>query len=170
MKTNDPMRRMLAGIDLGTLDGSDISAAHQQVIEEGWTATDDGALLLRGLLERYSGDLHAFHDVVALESAVNGRGVVDWDLPMDDARRRQPLVRRAFDFAYAALARAREQGFAVLAYVSISRADTDEAPLTAHVTMCGVHPELPPYLADPASATEAVAEIGHADLPPRGTR
>lgn len=53
-------------------------------------------------------------------------------------------MRRAFAFAYAALARAREQGFAVLAYVSISRADTDEAPLTAHVTMCGVHPELLP--------------------------
>ncbi|WP_259453674.1 hypothetical protein [Streptomyces ginkgonis] len=161
---------MLTGIDLGELDSGDLSAAHRQVIEDGWTKTDDGALLLRGLLERYAGDLHAFHDVVALESAVNGRGVVDWDLPMDDARRRQPLVRRAFAFAYAALARAREQGFAVLACVSISRADTDEAPLTAHVTMCGVHPELPPYLADPASATEAVAEIGHADLPPRGAR
>ncbi|MFG2737371.1 hypothetical protein ACGFX7_21450 [Streptomyces harbinensis] len=171
MRTTDPMRRILTDIDLGKLDGGDVSAAHQQVVEEGWTKTDEGALLLHGLLEQYSGNLHAFHDVLALEAAVNGRGVVDWDLPMEDARRRQPLVRRAFAFAYAALARAREQGFAVLAYVSVSRADTDEAPLTAHVTWCGVHPELPPYLADPASAREAVAEIGHADLPPcRGRR
>ncbi|MGW6696146.1 hypothetical protein ACWF62_20535, partial [Rhodococcus sp. NPDC054953] len=58
------------------------------VLEHGWTTTHDGAYLLCGFLDGYVGDLDAFRDVVALETAVNGRAVTDFDLPLEDRHRR----------------------------------------------------------------------------------
>ncbi|MGW0983860.1 hypothetical protein ACWD33_23935 [Streptomyces xiamenensis] len=166
MRTNDAMRRLLGDVDVRELGIDDVPGGLRSVLERGWTATGDGAYLLRGFLDGYVGDLDAFQDVVALETAVNGRAVTDFDLPLKDRHRRRPLLRRAFAFALSGLAAAEDQGLrGMRAHVSLSRAATEERPLTAHVTFCGVHPGLPPYLADPETAQGAVAELSVSDLP-----
>ncbi|MGW7294228.1 hypothetical protein ACWGIB_17805 [Streptomyces xiamenensis] len=138
------------------------------MLERGWTTTLHGAYLLRGFLDGYVGDLDAFQDVIALETAVNGGAVTEVDLPLEDRHRRRPLLRRAFAFALSGLATAEDQGLrGMRAHISLSRAVTEERPLTAHVTFCGSHPGLPPYPADPDRVESAVAELSVADLPQR---
>ncbi|MFF2376353.1 hypothetical protein ACFVUW_18420 [Streptomyces xiamenensis] len=69
------MRRLVGDVGIRGLGIDDVPDGLRSVLERGWTATGDGAYLLRGFLDGYVGDLDAFRDVVALETAVNGRAV-----------------------------------------------------------------------------------------------
>ncbi|MFI9464260.1 hypothetical protein [Streptomyces xiamenensis] len=57
MKTNDAMRRLVGDVGIRGLGIDDVPDGLRSVLERGWTATGDGAYLLRGFLDGYVGDL-----------------------------------------------------------------------------------------------------------------
>jgi hypothetical protein len=74
------------------------------VLAEEWVLGYRDAQLLRALSSGYRpDDSDSFVDVVQFESAVNGRGMTDWDLPWDGRERGVRLVRRSLAYACAAL-------------------------------------------------------------------
>ncbi|WP_239078292.1 hypothetical protein [Streptomyces sp. SID9124] len=91
-----------------------------------------------------------YADRLAEETTVNGRGMTDYDLPTATDERAPVLVRRCLAYVAACLRRARDDfgDTAVKAYVTLSFADTDEAPLTAYVTFCTPLPDVRPYVPD----------------------
>ncbi|MCF3136869.1 hypothetical protein IPZ69_42470 [Streptomyces olivochromogenes] len=144
------------------------------VLAEGWMLGYRGAQLLGALSSGYRpDDPDGFVDVVQFESAVNGRGMTDWDLPRDGRERGVRLLRRSLSYACAAL-RAVPESFAwpVFGYVSLSCGGLEDDILTANVTFCTKREGVLPYVDDIESfAHEALLEISQEDamkLMPRG--
>jgi hypothetical protein len=80
MRLNDRMIG-LVGAELSPVYLDDVPAAYRAIAEEGWTVGRDGAYLLSALQAGYHGLSGAqLDDVVRLEAAVNGRGMMDYDL------------------------------------------------------------------------------------------
>lgn len=131
----------------------------REVVERGWSTTPAGGRVLTGLRPEVSA---TYSDRLGEETTVNGRGMTDYDLPAATDERAPVLVRRCLAYVAVCLRGAQEHfgDTAVKAYVSLSFADTDEAPLTSNVTFCTPFPDVLPYIAD----IEGVADAGVAEF------
>ncbi|WP_371669418.1 hypothetical protein OG985_18175 [Streptomyces sp. NBC_00289] len=77
----------------------DVPDAFRAVVRAGWTMDGD-AQLLTALRSGYSGGGRAeFHDVIHHEATVNGRGMMDHDLPASGPARLETLLRRSLGYA-----------------------------------------------------------------------
>lgn len=163
VRSNQQMRNLLEQVNLTHLTAEDIPPLFREVAERGWSTTDTGARLLTDL--RPEGEATYF-DRLAEETSVNGRGMIDWDLPTATAERTNPLLRRCLAYIGACLRKAAGEfgDDRVKAYLSLSLGGLDDDLMTAHVTFCTPRPELPPYIANLEEAKDAaVAEISLAD-------
>ncbi|MFD9218794.1 hypothetical protein ACFWDI_01885 [Streptomyces sp. NPDC060064] len=153
------MADLLRRVDISHLGEGDIPEQFLDVATEGWTTSAGGARVLSALASASSGK---FFDVVQEEYSVNGRGMIDYDLPVSGNEREETLLRRCLAYCFACLDKASEQlgSNSVMAYVSISAGGLDEEILTANVTFCGDHPGFPPYVEDIESyREEALIEL-----------
>ncbi|MDQ0599797.1 hypothetical protein QF037_004142 [Streptomyces canus] len=143
----------------------DVPHQFRAVAHAGWTV-DDGAQLLTALKSGYSGAGRTeFEDVVHYEATVNGRGMMDYDLPDSGSERLGTLLRRSLGYACTALlAVPPSSQWPVLAYISLSEGGSNDDLLTAHVTFCSRRPDVPPYVDDVESYVhEALMEISQED-------
>lgn len=127
---------------------------------------DGEAQLLTALHSGYSGGgRQEFEDVIHYEATVNGRGMMDYDLPRSGPERRDTLLRRSLGYACTALQAVPEgQKWPILGYVSLSEGGLEDNILTAHVTFCSQRPELSPHVGDVDSYThEALLELSQED-------
>ena len=164
MQTNTAMAGLLARTDVSGLGEDDVPAPFRDVVRQGWTTSPSGARLLAALVATTQG---TYVDVVQEEYAVNGRGMIDEDLPASGAERKAALLRRCLAYARLALLGAHERfGDAeVKGYVSLSTGGFYEDTVTAYVTFCAEHPGLPHYLGPiEGYEEEAVAELVLADF------
>ncbi|MFI1361904.1 hypothetical protein [Streptomyces griseochromogenes] len=138
----------LAGAGLPSVRPDDVPPAYRALAEEGWTVDADGACLLSALRAGWSGSAAGeFGDVVHFEATVNGRAMMDHDLPADGPERRHRLLRRSVAYACLALRAApAEGGHAVLGYVSLSEGGLSDDTPTSHVTFCTRRPDVLPYV------------------------
>ncbi|MFF0064136.1 hypothetical protein ACFYRC_21775 [Streptomyces sp. NPDC005279] len=153
------MADLLRRVDVSYLGECDVPEQFLDVVREGWTTSASGARVLSALAAASSG---TFFDVVQEEYSVNGRGMIDYDLPASGHEREEALLRRSLAYCFACLDKASEQlgSNSVMAYVSISAGGLDEDTLTANVTFCGDHPGLPSYVQDIESyREEALMEL-----------
>ncbi|MET7730913.1 hypothetical protein ABZT02_06055 [Streptomyces sp. NPDC005402] len=137
------------------------------VVQGGWTV-ENGAHVLTALYSNYSGAVQSeFGDVVHFEATVNGRGMMDYDLPDSGPERLKSLLDRSLAYACTALLAAPVSGpWPVLGYISLSEGGIDDNLLTAHVTFCTRRVGLPPFVQDMDSYThEALMEISQRDAP-----
>jgi hypothetical protein len=80
-RCDDAMRVLVDGVDLAGAGPTDLPAGWMaDVARRGWTVEPDGAVVAVG---PRAGDRARFADRTGWEGAVNGRGVVDLDLPLD---------------------------------------------------------------------------------------
>ncbi|MET7482554.1 hypothetical protein [Streptomyces sp. NPDC005538] len=142
----------------------DVPDAYRAIVAAGWIVDGD-ARLLAALHSGYSGTgREEFQDVIHYEVTVNGRGMMDYDLPMAGPKRREMLVRRSLGYACTALLAVPKNWPNTFGYVSLSGGETDDDMLTAHVTFCSEHADTPRYLNDLESyGQEALLEIPQTD-------
>ncbi|MEU9533298.1 hypothetical protein [Streptomyces sp. NPDC048213] len=145
MRSNARMRALLREADTSGLSVQDIPPAFREVVQRGWSLSPSGGRVLTDLLLDVPTQ---YADRLAEEITVNGRGMTDYDLPSAADERAPLLVRRCLAYVAACLGRARKDfgDSAVRAYVSLSFADTDDAPLTAYVTFCTPLPDVRSYI------------------------
>ncbi|WP_234438958.1 hypothetical protein [Streptomyces sp. NRRL B-3229] len=158
------MADLLAGFEVDVRE-EHVPDQFRAVVQRGWIE-QDGAQLLAALYSNYSGAAQSgFEDVVQYEATVNGRGMMDYDLPSSGPERSGPLLNRTFSYACTALlAVPAGWPWPILAYVSLSEGGLDDDLLTAHVTFCSRRPGLPPFVQEIESYThEALMEISRDD-------
>lgn len=163
---NAAMARLLDRIDISGITESEIPGLFREVLDGGWTIDPTGAMLLRRLKESYNGE-PAFVDPVHKETTINGRGMIDYDLPIIAAEREEKLLRRCIAYACAAIRVARDvrQSPETLSYITMSVSSGGEKLLTANVTFCGDYNDFPSYIANIDDyRNEALMEISLADL------
>ncbi|MES5823849.1 hypothetical protein [Streptomyces sp. RG80] len=164
MRTNAQMSEFLRAVEIRVRE-EDMPDQFRAVVEAGWTLEEE-ARLLRALYSGYSGVGRAeFDDVVHFEAVVNGRGMMDYDLPDAGSERLGPLLRRSLGYACTALLSVPSDGlWPVLGYISLSEGGLNDDMLTAHVTFCSQRPDLPPYVPDVESHKQgALMEISERD-------
>jgi hypothetical protein len=146
---NDRMLGLL-GSELPSVHPDDVPAAYRAIAEEGWTLGGNGAYLLSALRAGYHGSTDAdIEDIVHFEAAVNGRSMMDYDLPASGPERQDRLLRRSIAYACLALqAVPRECAHEILGYVSLSEGGLSDDRLTASITFCTRRPGVPPYVDD----------------------
>ncbi|MFI2368410.1 hypothetical protein [Streptomyces sp. NPDC018833] len=160
MRMNRAMAEVLANVDTKDLTDADIPPMFLAISNEGWTTTPSGAYVLAALAASGPGGTYA--DLVHEEVTLNGRGMVDHDLPPKGRERVEPLVRRCLAYARRCLAGAEEVPVdpMLTAYVSVSESWTEERTVTAYVTFCRTHPGVSPYVTDPEDYRhEALLEL-----------
>jgi hypothetical protein len=161
MRTNDAMTRLLEQVDISELTLEDIPQAFREILEQGWQEVN-GLWLLKALHEGYVGDADGFTGSVEAEATLNGRGMIDYDLPDETPQRLTTLVRRSFAYAGAGtLSAERVAGNpGVVAYVSVSEGDDGSGLHSANVTFCVPRENEPGYVSDFDSyEREALAEL-----------
>ncbi|MCX4716969.1 hypothetical protein [Streptomyces virginiae] len=159
MRTNEKMTRMLAEYPVSELTDRDIPPMFHEVAVEGWSYTPNGARVLTGLVPELAG---SYVDVLQEETSINGRGMIDYDLPAAESDRTGPLLRRCLAYVFACLVEA-ERKFGdqeVRSYVILSLGGEDDDLLTATVTFCTHNPDALPYIRDVENVQDAaVAEL-----------
>jgi len=143
----------------------DVPDPFRAIIRAGWVAEGD-AQLLTALFSGYSGTpLTEFDDVIHYEATVNGRGMMDYDLPESGPERRKTLLRRCLGYTCTALLAVPESHlWPVSGYISLSEGGLEDDLLTAHVTFCSARPGLPRYVDDMESYKhEALLEVSQDD-------
>jgi hypothetical protein len=161
---NAGMSDVLEGVELRVQEER-VPDQFRAVVQGGWTV-ENGAHLLTALYSNYSGAGQSdFGDVIHYEATVNGRGMMDYDLPDSGPARSMSLLDRSLSYACTALLAASVSSpFPVLAYISLSEGGLDDDLLTAHVTFCSRRLGLSPYVQDMDSYThEALMEISQHD-------
>ncbi|PWK74619.1 hypothetical protein BCL76_101353 [Streptomyces sp. CG 926] len=159
MKTNEKMARMLAEYPAEELTDRDVPPMFREVAAEGWSYTPNGARVLFGLVPEFTS---SYFDVLQEETSINGRGMIDHDLPPAESERTGPLLRRCLAYAFSCLVEA-ERKFGdreVRSYVILSMGGVDDDLLTATVTFCTHDPNVDPYIRDVEGVQDAaVAEL-----------
>lgn len=147
MRVNSTMRDLMQGVDLDQLSSADIPSAFQSILEGGWVYDDSGAWVLRRLADPGTHS-HGLLDPVQREATINGRGMIDYDLPKETALRKPPLFRRSIAYACAGIDHALQSGPGRYAtsYVSASHAAEGERTLTTNVTFCTMRGDRVPYV------------------------
>lgn len=172
MRMNASMSRLLATTPADARV-EDAPEAFRAIAAEGWIVDDNGAQLLKALRAGYSGadGVEGFQDIVHYEASINGRGMMDYDLPPSGPDRRALLVRRCLGYAHAALRTAPANlEWPVFGYVSLSSGGLHDDTLTAHVTFCSQRPGILPYADDMNSyIDEALLEISQKDASARAS-
>ncbi|WOX12130.1 hypothetical protein [Streptomyces sp. N50] len=143
----------------------DVPDPFRAIVRAGWTSEGD-ALLLSALHFGYSGTpLPEFGDVIHYEASVNGRGMMDYDIPESDPERHKTLLRRSLGYACTALLEVPGNcPWPMFGYISLSEGGLEDDLLTAHVTFCSARPGLPPYVDDMDSYKhEALLEVSQDD-------
>ncbi|WP_369391218.1 hypothetical protein AB5J72_28910 [Streptomyces sp. CG1] len=161
---NARMSGLLGGVEPRARE-EDVPDQFRAVVHGGWT-TDGEAQLLTVLHSGYSGGgRQEFEDVIHYEATVNGRGMMDYDLPPSGPERIEALLRRSISYACSALRAVPDgQKWPILGYVSVSEGGLEDNILTAHVTFCSERPDLPRHVGEMASyAHEALLEISQED-------
>ncbi|MGW7789560.1 hypothetical protein [Streptomyces tricolor] len=161
---NDRMRA-LVGAELPTIRPDDVPPAYLGIVEEGWIVAANGSHLLSALENGYSGSVGEFPDIVHFEASVNGRAMMDYDLPAAGPDRQSRLLRRSLAYACLALQRVPEGSeHPVLGYISFSEGGLADDTLTSHVTFCTRRPGVLPYVDRIQDyAEEALMEISKDD-------
>ncbi|WP_445684324.1 hypothetical protein [Streptomyces reticuli] len=164
MRVNDRMHRVV-GAGLPSVRPDDVPPAYRAIVEEGWTVTATGARLLSALESGYNGSVDEFTDVVHVEASVNGRAMMDHDLPAAGPERLNRLLRRSLAYACLALRRVPEESeHPVLGYVSLSEGGLADDTLTSHVTFCTRRPGILPYAGQIQDhSDEALLELSRDD-------
>ncbi|SNB90322.1 hypothetical protein SAMN02745831_06623 [Streptomyces sp. PgraA7] len=165
MRSNARLREILRTTDVTDLSARDIPLMFREVVERGWSVTASGGRVLTDLRPETPG---TYFDRLTEETAINGRGMTDYDLPAAPHERTPLLVRRCLAYMCACLRKAQEEfrDTQVKAYVSLSFADTEEALLTSNVTFCTPLPDVRPCIPELEAVTDAaVAEISLEDCP-----
>jgi hypothetical protein len=144
---NQAMQEMLHPVDLPSLNHGDIPPQFFEVVNEGWVIDSIGAVLLRALLDSYSGQQAAPSDITGYEARVNGRGIPDLDLPEKHPQRTSNLIRRAYSYAHAALSKLDNLSDPpkVTAFISISKTWTEDPIVVGNVTFWSHHEGEKPY-------------------------
>ncbi len=159
MRINEKMTRMLAEYPVAELADRDIPPMFHEVAAEGWSYTPNGARVLTGLVPELAS---SYFDVLQEETSINGRGMIDYDLPTAESERTGPLLRRCLSYAFTCLVEA-ERKFGdreVRSYVILSMGGEDDDLLTATVTFCTHNPNGVPYIRDVENVQDAaVAEL-----------
>ncbi|MGQ4433584.1 MULTISPECIES: hypothetical protein [unclassified Streptomyces] len=143
----------------------DVPDPFRAIVRAGWTSEGD-AQLLSALHSGYSGaSLTEFGDVIHYEATVNGRGMMDYDIPESDPERQKTLLRRSLGYVCTALLAVPESHpWPMLGYVSLSEGGLADDLFTAHVTFSSERPGLPRYVDDVDSYQhEALLEITQDD-------
>ncbi|MGW6941749.1 hypothetical protein ACWGF3_22490 [Streptomyces xanthophaeus] len=154
MKINDKMTRLLAEHPPTGLTDADIPSMFLEVRDEGWSYTPNGARVLTGLIPE---TVTSYFDVLQEETSINGRGMIDYDLPPAESERTGPLLRRCLAYAFGCLGEA-EKKFGdqeVHSYVILSMGGVDDDLLTATVTFCTYDPNTAPYIRDIENVQDA---------------
>ncbi|MFF5531371.1 hypothetical protein ACFY71_02660 [Streptomyces cinerochromogenes] len=164
MRMNDRMR-ILMGAELPSVRSDDAPPAYRAIAEEGWTVTANGACLLSVLADGYSGTSTEFGDIVHFEASVNGRAMMEYDLPAVGSERQNRLLRRSIAYACLALQAVPEGNeHPVFGYVSLSEGGLMGDTLTSNVTFCTRRPDVPPYVGRIQDyAYEALLELSGGD-------
>jgi hypothetical protein len=165
MRINRKMIELLTEYPIDDLTEADIPPMFLEVVREGWSYTPNGARVLRGLLPISTA---SYGDLLQEETSINGRGMVDYDLPRNPAERNNILLRRCFAYAFSCLDRASEEfnDKDVRGYVSLSMGGVHDDVMTANVTFCTPNPNSPPYISNLESVSnEAIAELSVDDRP-----
>ncbi|MFI0807692.1 hypothetical protein [Streptomyces echinatus] len=137
----------LMGNEFLHVQQNEVPPAYRAIAEGGWTVAENGAYLLTALQGGYSGSTSDFEDVVHLEASVNGRAMMDYDLPAAIPERRSRLLRRCIAYACLALSCVpSDSDYPVLAYVSLSEGGLVDDTLTSSVTFCTRRPAILPYV------------------------
>ncbi|MFI8503544.1 hypothetical protein ACIGFK_34325 [Streptomyces sp. NPDC085524] len=166
MEMNRAMARLLSRINLEDITPDEVPSGFIRVAEAGWEIRPSGAHVLSALKSSPAGP---FTDVVHEEYSVNGRGMMDYDLPAFGPERESKLLRRCVAYAISCLQHANELHSAVeiSAYISLSYGGLNDDHLTANVTFCGNHPGVRPYAADLEDfAIESILKFQHPGEPP----
>ncbi|WP_158754705.1 hypothetical protein [Streptomyces sp. NRRL F-2580] len=154
---------MLAEYPVAELTDRDIPPMFHEVAAEGWSYTPNGARVLTGLVPELTS---SYFDVLQEETSINGRGMIDYDLPAAASERTGPLLRRCLAYAFACLVEA-ERKFGdqeVRSYVTLSMGGEGDDLLTATVTFCTHTPNAVPYIRDIENVQDAaVAELTSGD-------
>jgi hypothetical protein len=156
----------LAGTELPAFRSDDVPTAYRAIVEEGWTADGNGAYLLSALQAGYRGSAaDDFEDIVHFEATVNGRGVMDYDLPPSGPQRQNILLRRSVSYACLALQAApAESSHPIMGYISLSEGGLADDILTAHVTFCTRRPDALQYVDNIQDySEEALIELSRDD-------
>ncbi|MEV5531429.1 hypothetical protein [Streptomyces prunicolor] len=143
----------------------DVPDSFRAIVRAGWT-TEGDAQLLTAPFSGFSGTpLTEFDEAIHYEATVNGRGMMDYDLPESGPERLKTLLRRSLGYACTALLAAPESHLRpVLGYISLSEGGLEDNLLTAHVTFCSARPGLPRYVDDMDSYKhEALLEVSQDD-------
>ncbi|MEU6594296.1 hypothetical protein ABZ923_34690 [Streptomyces sp. NPDC046881] len=156
----------LMGTELPHVQRDEVPPAYRAIAEGGWTVAANGAYLLTALQDGYSGSASHFEDIVHLEASVNGRVMMDYDLPSADPERRSRLLRRCIAYACLALTYApSDSDYPLLAYVSMSEGGLEDDTVTSSVTFCTRRPANPPYVDRIEDYTEeALLEVSVDDI------
>lgn len=139
----------------------DVPDAFRSIVRAGWT-TDGDAQLLAALRSGYSGGGRTeFDDAIHYEATVNGRGMMDYDLPTSGPERLEELLRRSLGYVCTGLlAVPPTLPWPMLGYVSLAAGGLEDDVLTAHVTFCSRRPDQLPYVGDVDAYThEALLEV-----------
>ena len=149
MRMNRDMSRLLGDVDVSHLSVSDVPEAFTAIVAQGWRE-HDGVWVLKALSEGCSGDASLFTDAVHAETTVNGRGMIDYDLPVGRVDRRVPLMQRSLAYACAAIRSVGElpESPAIMAYVTVSERADESGLESSHVTFCASRQDVPPYVPD----------------------
>lgn len=164
MRMNSRMSEFFEAIDR-TAREEDVPDPFRAIARAGWTSEGD-AQLLSALYSGYSGTpLSEFGDVIHYEATVNGRGMMDYDIPESDPERHTTLLRRSLGYACTALlAVPGSCPWPMSGYVSLSEGGLEDDLFTAHVTFSSERPGLPRYVDDMDSYQhEALLEVSQDD-------
>ncbi|MFF4487175.1 hypothetical protein ACFY0F_11880 [Streptomyces sp. NPDC001544] len=156
----------LVGPDLPSVGPDDVPAAYRAIAAQGWTVDANDACLLSALEGGYRGStVEEFQDIVHFEATVNGRAMMDYDLPAAGPERQDQLLRRSIAYACMVLqAVPAESEHAVLGYVSLSEGGLSDDTLTSHVTFCTRRPGVLPYVDQiQGYSEEALLELSRDD-------
>ena len=136
---NSRMFDLLGGVEPRARE-EDVPDQFRAVVRGGWTV-DGEAQLLTVLHSGYSGGGgQECEDVIHYEATVNGRGMMDYDLPDSGPERREPLLRRSLGYACTALLAVQaSQRWPMLGYISLSEGAISTTERRARASNSAAH-------------------------------
>ncbi|MFI6015383.1 hypothetical protein ACIBAG_42605 [Streptomyces sp. NPDC051243] len=157
------MSKLLTEFPISSLGDEDIPAMFLEVKRAGWSYTPNGARVLTALIPEVT---YTYFDVLQEEASINGRGIVDCDMPTAEPERTALLLRRCLSYAFGALCEASKYfgDQEVMAYISLSLGGVNDDTMTANVTFCTKNPNVAPYIRDLEQVqNEAIVELSLED-------
>ncbi|MGW1493810.1 hypothetical protein [Streptomyces sp. NPDC002402] len=157
------MSELLQEFPVADLKDEDIPPMFLEVMRAGWSYTPNGARVLTDLIPDVTSP---YFDVLQEETSINGRGMIDYDLPPTGPERTGTLLKRCLSYAFGALDEASKifEDREVRAYVLLSLGGSNDDTMTANVTFCTNDPNVAPYIRDLENVqNEAIIELSLGD-------